>query len=155
ETSLVAVLDLIETRPLRGELSRHRRRELIEPLLLDVHANLLLARQQLRALIFDGRHDAVLEELLVGLGFEPRAFVLSLRDGEPRALIELLALQAQLRLRELGPRGLELVSRLLGLPHQIRVRELDEHGIRLDGRAGPYDDTLDPAVGLRGNPANL
>src|SRR5690606_39657019 len=105
ETALVRILDLIEARALGSELRLDRRGELLEALLLDVAPNLPLPGHQLRALILDRGHDAFVDELLVRLGLEPRAFVFRLRDGERRALIELLALQAQLHLGKLASGG--------------------------------------------------
>src|SRR5690606_762097 len=155
EAALARVLHLVEARRPRGALRRQRRPGLLEALPLDVHANLLLTCEELGALVFDRRHHALIDQLLVRLRLEPRALVLRLCDGELRALIELLAFQAQLHLRELGLRSLELVARLLGLAQQVGIRQLDEHRIRLDCRAWPHQDALDPAIGLRGDPADL
>ena len=91
----------------------------------------------------------------LGFGLQPRAFVSGARRRDGRFLIELLAAQVELELRELGLRGLELVAGFLGLAHQIGIRHLGEDRVGLDDGAGTHEHALDAARRLRGDPANL
>jgi hypothetical protein len=52
-------------------------------------------------------------------------------------------------------RGAQIEIRRHGGLLCLGIAQLDEHGIGLDRSAGQHDDTLDGAVGERGDPANL
>src|SRR5436190_518060 len=150
--AFVRVARLLDARLADSELCLHRRGELIEPFLLDVALHLELPGEQLRALVLDLRHD--IAQLLLRFGLEPLAFVLGLGARERGPLVELLVLERELELGELGVGLDDRVARFLGLLDELGVRHLDEHVIGGDDGAGAHDDALDAPFGLRADPAD-
>ena len=106
-------------------------------------------------LVFEIGDEAVLLELVIGLGLHLGLLEFRVHLRGSRFLIEQFALQCRPQSSQFGFGRfflqLGIARRLL----QVGAGELHEQGIRFDVRAWPNDDLFHPAVLGRGDPANV
>ena len=148
-------LEPLDLRHLSGHLLLAAARHHAEPLALDLET----ARQLLGALHLLPRlhfaDDAVLGQLLIGLGATLRIGGLGLERGESGARDERVAVGGGAEVDQVCLRLGELALGIERLQHHVRVGQLHQHRSGLDLRARPQRDPLHAARGVRGDQTDL
>ena len=148
-------LQLIDRGLLGGELRFDRIAGKSEPLGFDRIAIGQFVPFDDRGLVGELGDEAVLDQIVVRLGFHLGLVIFRVDLGGGRFLVEQLALERRAKRGQLGFRALGLEFGIQCGLLEVRAGEFHDQRVGLDVGAWPNDDLFDPAILGRGDPANV